>query len=238
MTNAPARSSKLDMYGAVSRISATEAVANKLESLILEERLVPGDSLPAERQIASQLQVSRNVLREALRAMENKGLVRIVPGHGTFVAEPSAGTLTDSLSLLLQRRSVRLADLTDARRVIEAETAARAADRRTDEQIEQLQTLLETLGGCRDDPRAHMQADLAFHRCIAQIAGQIVFEAVTEALQGSMAQGMLLGSSPEQADVQHLAIYEAIRAGDAAAARAAMIEHIDFVRAYLEAEGE
>lgn len=230
------------MYGTIEPVRSTDAVAHRIEQLILDQRLAPGAALPAERELAAQFSVSRNVLREALRALSQKGLIRVVHGRGAFVQEPTTEAVEESLSMLLQRRRVSLVDLCDARLLLEPEMAALAAQRGRADERETLRDAMAALEGAAENAEAHVEADLALHRRIAEMARHSVYEAITEAVRAPVTRSMLLGTSVPRAidasDDHHRTIVEAICAGDGDAARTAMREHIAYIRSYVEERDE
>lgn len=225
------------LYGTIEPVRSTDAVAQRIEHLILDQRLEPGDALPAERDLAAQFSVSRNVLREALRALSQKGLIRVVHGRGAFVQEPTTEAVEESLATLLQRRHVSLVDLCDARLLLEPEMAALAAERGSAEEREQLRAAMTALEQATE-AEPHVEADLALHRKIAEMARHSVYEAITEAVRAPVMRSMLLGTSVPRAigasDDHHRVIVEAIADGDVDGARTAMAEHIAYIRSYVE----
>lgn len=227
------------IYTSVVPKRSSDSIVEQLQSLIIERRLAAGDSLPAERELATTLGVSRNVLREALSVLGQRGLVTVLPGRGSFVAQPSTNVMQESLQLLLSVQSIDLRDLAEARLLIEPELAARAAALRSTAEIETLASLFAALEGSQNRPAEHVQADLAFHDEIARVANQPVLRAVVDALREPMLRGMLIGSNvasaPDHSDSQHRRIFAAIAAGDSDEARQAMRDHIEFVGRYIRA---
>lgn len=225
------------LFGAIENVSTGDLIATRIENLILERQLSPGDALPPERELATQLSVGRNAVREALRTLSEKGLVRVVHGRGAFVQVPSTESIESSLSMLLRFRQVSLSDLCDARALLEPEIAALAAKRATAEDREILEGLLADVEGAVKDSAAHVEADLALHRGIARTARHSVYDAITEAVRGPVMQSMVLGTRVPSAinvsDDQHRMIVEAIVAGDEDAARAAMRRHLDYISDYV-----
>ncbi len=218
-------------------VRTTQSVAQRIERLIVDHQFGPGDRLRPERELATQLAVSRNILREALKVLAQKGLVKVIPGHGTYVATPSPRVVTESLSVLLQLRHVSLLELCDARLLIEPELAALAAERATPEHVAALQHCVDRLYETRFDPQAHVDADLTFHSVIAQAANHSVFQPIVEAVRTLVVQSMSLGTQIPRAidasDGHHRAIFAAIKVHDAEAARAAMWGHMAYIRDYI-----
>jgi len=222
----------------LARVSTVDLVASRIEELIFERELRPGEVLPAERELAAQLKVSRNVLREALRTLAQKGLLRVIQGRGAFVTEPSTEPLKASISTLLRLRHVGLEDLCDARLLLEPEVAALAARRATPAEHERLRELVGALEKSKDDAAAHVEADLALHRGISDAAHHSVYGAITEAVRIPVTRSMLVGTRVPRAidasDDHHREIVAAIIASDEDRARLAMTEHMRYVRDYIE----
>lgn len=222
----------------VSRMSTTDAVVGQLQEMIVRGDYRVGDPLPAERELASQLDVSRNVVREALGILGQKGLVRVEHGRGAFVTVPTADHVRDSLQLLLSLRKVGLIELCDARMLIEPELARLAARNRTPESSQALSALLARLDALGDKPEEHVEADFAFHREIARLAQQSVLGAMVEAirmpLQLSMNVGLSVEDSIRHSDAQHRLIHDAIVRGDELGAEQAARAHLQYVRTYLQ----
>ncbi len=230
-----------DLYRSVDRIGAREAVVRRIQDLIVANELAPGDPLPPERELAARLSVSRNVLREGLRILSQKGLVRVVAGRGAYVEAPTGRVVSESLALLLQLRQVSLLELCDTRLLIEPELASLAAQRSTPEDLATIDACLAELLRTRAEPQLHVAADLLFHDAIAAVARHSVYGAIVEAVRAPMSQSMLLGTQVPRAidisDGHHRAIAAAIRAHDPQAAHAAMWGHIAYVQNYVRRDG-
>lgn len=227
----------LTRTGASDHLRITESVVQRIERLIIDQQFATGDRLPPERDLATELAVSRNVLREALKVLAQKGLLTVIPGHGTYIATPSPRVVTESLSVLLQLRHVGLLELCDVRLLIEPELAALAAERVSDAGIAEMRLCLDHLYEARFDPQAHVKADLVFHSAIAQAASHFVFQSIVEAVRTLVVQSMVLGTQIPRAidasDGHHRAIFAAISARDIEAARAAMWGHMAFIQDYI-----
>src|SRR5919201_5149763 len=127
----------------VGRPKLGEQVARLLEERILSGEWNAGDAIPPEQQLALQLGVSRTVVRDAVKTLSARGLVRVRQGIGTTVAEPSDGAYSDAIFLLLLRSSATVREVLEARELIEVAVAGMAAVRREDEDCERLERRLD-----------------------------------------------------------------------------------------------
>ncbi len=227
----------ISAYRPISRTKTTEQVVDRIEQLIVERRLSENETLPSERELAAMLGVSRNILREGLSVLGQKGLVETVPGRRTRVVRPGLRQLRSTVDLMVRVGDVSLTDLCEVRSIIEPEIAARAAEHAGPEQIGELESIMATLEACQGDPAGHVEADLSFHRAIATISGNallvVLMEAVGEPLMRSMSLGTSIPRGMADADVHHRAVSDAIGRHDPEGARGAMRRHMDHVRRYV-----
>ena len=217
-----------------------ETTVEQLATAIRLGVFVVGEQLPAERELAERLGVSRNTLREAIAALRDSGLVETRRGRsgGTVVTDAGHGADGDRLATggAAVRRGAALEDALDFRRVVEPGAARLAATRRLSG--DQRAWLAESLRAVREaDPGAHRIADSRLHLAIATVTGSpMVVEAVTRA---QAALGELLGAIPvlrtniDHSHEQHDVIVAAILAGDPDTARTTMEEHCDATSALL-----
>jgi GntR family transcriptional repressor for pyruvate dehydrogenase complex len=122
----------------IERRTVYELVAERLLEHISQRRLRPGDALPTERELTQVYRVGRSSVREALRMLQSNGLIKPA-GKGVFVVAEFANPLNHSLHLLLTLRETDLRELFEVRKILEGETAALAAARRTDEDLAQME---------------------------------------------------------------------------------------------------
>src|SRR5438105_13933720 len=120
-----------------------EEIVRQVKQMITEGRLKSGDQLPPERDLAEKFVVSRTSVREALRALESLGLIAIRPGEGTFVREVSIDALVGPLALMMTSQREAIAELFEARRVLEPAIAALAASRATPDEVQEMERILE-----------------------------------------------------------------------------------------------
>ncbi|MGX5360297.1 FadR/GntR family transcriptional regulator [Kocuria sp. KH4] len=215
----------------IERFSAAEAVFKDLHAQIQEGHLGVGDKLPSEAALAQQYEVSRSVIREALRSCAALGLTVSRTGKGTFVV---SRRVTDDLAL----GAYSARDLHEARPHIEIPAAGLAARRRTEEDVRFLHDLVTTMAG-EDDPQAWVELDTSFHAAVARISSNRVFEKVIadvrEALFHQSETLNVVADRQKHSDEEHLRIFRAIRDGAADEAEAAMRDHLAAVRDALGA---
>lgn len=215
------------------RVSAAEAVLADLRSDIEAGSVPVGGKLPAEAALAARYGVSRSVVREALRSCAALGLTQTHTGKGTFVVSSRV-----SGDLVLGRYSAR--DLTEARPHVEIPAAGLAALRRSEEDLATLKGIVAETA-LEDDPAARVALEAVFHGTIAKASGNRVFEDVLSDLREALAHQSetlnLLADRQAASDREHEEILEAIEAGSAERARAAMARHLAAVDDAVERLG-
>lgn len=142
-----------------------QQVLEQLRTFVTHARLQPGDRLPSERELASQLGVSRSSVKQALTVLEVQGLVQTRQGGGTYLRVSTLAS--EELDVLLDRRQ-RLPDILDAREAIEIKLAALAAERRTEADLEAMRGALEAMRVSVADSVSAEDGDRAFHAAMAE----------------------------------------------------------------------
>ena len=133
-----------NLYKSLSPARLYEQIVEHIETLIVERKLSHGDRLPAERELSEQFEVSRTVIREAVKSLQEKGLVEIRPGVGTFVHHGMTEILRQSLGRLAQfDQQHGLANLMQVREILEPEIAAIAAEKATKDDIDAMQVAIK-----------------------------------------------------------------------------------------------
>lgn len=220
-----------------------QQVAEQLAGLIAEGMFKPGDRLPSERELAQQLGVSRPTVREAMIALELMKLIEVRTGAGIFVVEAQS---PPAVTLLASRDPGPSAfELIEARRVIEGETAAIAAQNRTPEDLQGFWKAIEKMEADIETGRQSVSnredGDLLFHSRIAATSRNAVLISIVDQLWAGKRRPLFRGvaahahlrENARRAVADHKLVYEQIAAGDAAGARAAMQNHLDQVREVL-----
>ncbi|MBL8382950.1 MAG: FadR family transcriptional regulator [Burkholderiales bacterium] len=210
-----------------------QRIAEEIGRLIDAGTFRPGDRLPAERELARSLAVSRSSLREALGALEMAGRIVIRVGSGAYVA-PARAPRAGRPGRAGPAGEISPFDVLRTRRLVEAEAAALAARHATPAQVKAMAGAFERLAADMRAGIVQSAADRAFHLAIAQASGNTALALVIERLWAESAQP--LSTRMEELFVtrgrrrdnigEHRAVLEAIRAGDAAGARGAMRRHL------------
>ena len=163
------------MFETARQSKTTEIIIGQIRTAILEGRLAPGDRLPPEKQLGEQFQVSKQTLRESMRALEHMGLidVRKGVGGGAFIVEVDEQVAARSLANYLYFKNLTIENLSEFRRIMEPYAAARAAERISPSDLESLRQLNDsTRENLQDGNWDRVSRDeIAFHRLIARQTG-------------------------------------------------------------------
>jgi DNA-binding FadR family transcriptional regulator len=219
-----------------------ELVAEQLLNYIEEQKLRAGDRLPTEQGLAEILGASRNVTREAVKVLAAIGRLSVRRGAGIFVAESTGGLVDDQLSHFRPTSMEHVLMLLDYRTVIESETARRAASLATPIEVRTIRECAESsLEAARTaDGYAFARADEAFHDAVGAAAHNVFLRASVANVRRFASQSDVLlfhGDAPGSLEVaagQHLAIAEAVAAGEADLATQLMAEHIATTQSQFE----
>ncbi len=211
---------------------STDQVVSFVRELIERGRLRPGDRLPAERNLAMQIGVSRPSVRAGLHALAAMGVVRSRHGSGTYIpaGPPSLGP--EPLSFLAALHGVTRDEMYEARRILETEAAGLAAERASADHLATLADEVAGLFASLDEPQVFLVHDINFHRSVAEAAGNAIVGSLVgmvSALYYERRRGLVARASDRDlrdAAEAHRRIYKAIRARDPEAARSAMRDHL------------
>jgi DNA-binding FadR family transcriptional regulator len=211
------------------------AVVHDLVSAIVTGEVAEGDTLPPEGDLAAHFGVSRTVIRESVKRIEEKGLVTVAQGRGTQAQPSTSWNILDPvvLSVLLENDSSLgvLDELAAVRSALEGSMSAEVASRHSDEALDQLRAAFAHMTATIGDEDAYNQADFDFHALVMTLSGNRLAENITRILfQRARASQRFTGSPTEemfqQTLVEHRRVLDAIAAGDPVAAETAMRTHI------------
>lgn len=226
------------MYSAIQSSRLYEQIIEQIQGRIMEGKVRPGDKLPSERELAEQFGVSRTAVREAVKAMREKGLLEVQPGRGTFVTDLTGGTtevMRDSLSLIVKiSLGNDLGKLVQVRTLLEPGIAALAAEMATPLDLETMQQAVNVMDTAMTRTDAYVEADLAFHLALARATQNplipVLIDPIVDLLREQRKRIFLVEGGPERGQYHHKQILAAIRRGDATAASQAMCAHLEQVR--------
>ena len=211
------------------------AVVGDLVSAIVTGEVAPGDVLPPEGTLSQQFAVSRTVIRESVKRVEEKGLVTVSQGRGTIVNPAAQWNVLDPdvLSALVDHddKLEVLDELAIVRGSLEATMARAAAERQTPERTAELREAFERAAAQLDNLSAYNEADAAFHDVVMEQSGNRLAANITRILfqrarESSRFTGKTSDNAAAMALEEHRAILDAIAAGDGNTAATAMREHI------------
>lgn len=228
------------MYSRIQSSRLYEQIVEQIEQLILDGKLHPGDQLPSERELAEQFDVSRTAVREAVKALREKGLVEIETGRGTFITHGVSKALRRSLDWMVRSGDGnRLADLVQVRNILEPEIAALAAEMATGSDIERLEQAVNIMDSALDDADVYVEADQVFHLALASATqNQLIptlIDPIVDLLREQRKRIFLVEGGARRGQYHHKRILEAVKKHDRMAARSAMQAHLAQVRQDSEA---
>lgn len=224
------------MFQPVQSKRLHQQVFEQIQTLIVDGQLKPGDRLPSERDLGELLHVSRNSIREALRALEILGIIECRHGGGNYIKCDISSGMLEPLSLIFRLHGGTFSDILEMRRLMEGEAASLAAARITPEQTEELSRLIEILRNCTDEAES-IRLDKEFHLKIAQYSGNVLLltflTAISSLLERSIQDGrqaiMRTFRDHEQLFLMHKNIYRAIANGNSKAAATAVNRHFEII---------
>jgi len=232
---APHRAGGSAVYKLVRTSRLYEQIVQQIEESIVKGTLKPGDQLPAERELAQRFGVSRTAVREAVKALREKGLVEAYSGRGTFITDGTTQAVRQSLDLMVKigqpEGSTHLAEV---RAILEPEIAALAATRIQESELATMREAVAIMDRAGQDPDAYIEADLDFHLALAEGAANPLILSLLDSIVGLLREQRLrifeVPGGPERGQVHHKRILDAVERRDAEAARDTMRAHLGQVR--------
>ena len=219
-------------------MALTDEAIGKIKEMIISGRVRPGEKLPREADLAAELGLSRNSLREAVKALTLVNVLDVRQGDGTYATSLAPSLLLEALSFIVDfHRDDTVLDFLEVRRILEPAATALAAQRMTEPQRECLGKVLASVTS--DTPVEELvQADLEFHRQIALGAGNPVLASLVDNMSGPTSRarvwrGMTERGALERTLAEHQAIYNAIQARDADLASSWATVHVAGIESWL-----
>ncbi len=220
----------MKMYAPVSKNNISNQIAEHIETLILQQNLKVGDKLPGEIELAEQFGASRNVLREALATLKERGLIEVRNGSGIYVAQPGSGTLGRVVDRLVKTGASTAKEVYEIRLALEVQACGQAAKRATDAEIAELGTIIACMERDYKDEALWSRYDSEFHERLAEMTGNSLYPVILQPLVNIVSdirseQHPTLDARSRGLE-DHRQIFTAIKAHDRAAAQQAMVNHL------------
>jgi GntR family transcriptional regulator, transcriptional repressor for pyruvate dehydrogenase complex len=219
-------------------VALTDEAIEKIKQMILSGRVRPGEKLPREADLAAELGLSRNSLREAVKALSLINVLDVRQGDGTYATSLAPSLLLEALSFIVDfHRDDTVLEFLEVRRILEPAATALAALQMPGEDKEQLRTILEAVNV--DSPvDDFVAADLEFHKKIAIGSGNSVLASLVDNMSMPTARarvwrGMTQPHALERTLGEHWAIYRAIVNGDPDLARSWATVHVAGIESWL-----
>ncbi len=221
----------------VQTTRASEEIYEQIRQLILNGEILPGEHLPSERKMMEMMQRSRPTIREAMRMLERDGYIRTQSGSsGAVVQEMGLDNAVQSLEDVISFRKLTIEDILEFRQMMECYASGFVAERRTEEDLAGLKSILEEGELCIGSPVEFIRCDLEFHLALAEATGNNMYPIMLQVCRGPLEEALTAvldaGSAGQiherYARIQndHQAIFDAILQQDRDNSRSAMADHL------------
>ncbi len=229
-----------DQYETIQPERLYEKIVEQIERRILAGEIKVGDQLPSERELAEQFGVSRTAVREAVKALSQKGLLEVHPGRGTFITNGTSRAVRHSLGMMMKiGQAGGTGDLVEVREIFEPEIAALAALHASQEHIAALQGAISAMDGALSEAELYIEADLDFHLTLAEATQNTLIptliDSIVDLLREQRMSIFSVEGGPQRGQWHHKRILDAVIGHDPQAAREAMRAHLLQVRKDYEA---
>ena len=221
-------------FSSVARaVSLSDKVAELLTDAIVSRKLAPGERLPSERELGEQFKVSRTVVREAVRSLAARGLVRVTSGRGVDVTEMGADNMAASMRLFVRGRGrLEYGKVNEVRTAVEIQTAGLAAARATPADLRRLEVICDDHERSleKGDLTAASEFDFQFHRELTRASDNelllAMLDSISDVLREIRIQSMNQPHVGEDGLRAHRQILKDVKSGSVKLARNAMAKHL------------
>ena len=225
----------------IKKLGASDEVVLRFKDLINRRVFTAGTRLPPERELAQALGVSRPTLRQAMKALQILGVIRIRHGDASYLAESASNILKEPIEFALALKSISRKDLFETRQTLELRLASLAAERRTEDDLQNMRNALGAMKESIGMPAQWIQHEMRFHECIVHAAKNEVMrtmmEMLSRMLMESRRETVQLLTNYEESYRSHDIIYVEIEKQDPAGAAHATVEHFAIMEARAKKAG-
>lgn len=218
----------------IQRSTLAEQIEEHIRSLIVSDELEAGKSLPSSIELATQFGVSRSIVREALKSLQAKGLIEIANGKRARVQPITGRVLVEFFDRFTQPQQGAVIEMLEVRRGIEVQGARLAAERRTEEDLQKMWSLLEGMKSNIGDPHAFTTVDIELHLAIVDAAkNRMLYHlaaSIRTAMRDTMNEGLMRHTGRadwEKIQGNHVTLVRLIEQQDIEGAGACMAKHMD-----------
>lgn len=217
----------------ITKTNLYEQIADTLEQAIIRSG-IKVEKLPSEQELCRRFDVSRTVIREALKVLKERGLIQSRNGEGSYISKPNTDTVSSAIGRIIRMDNINNDDLHDTRLILETSAARLAARNIGPEELRHLDDIIEKMSDLSIPLDERVSLDADFHATIARSGGNelllMFVEVMTILLSQYMVKGMSGVEGMKKTLKQHKKILEAIRAGDPDKAEKATRSHLVIAR--------
>ena len=228
------------LFSPIKTSRLSDEVYKQIVALISSGKLKPGDKIPSERELAADLRISRQSIREALNRAEVMGLIEVRQGEGSFILSSIKKSLKPPLTIIIEKEAERIFDFLEIRKLVEGWCAKKAASEATGEELENMKEILEKMKKVVSKDKQWEELDLQLHLSFAKATHNVIAVHIMEALKRNFGPFFRFAKSmprSEKIDVlwqHHHEIFLAIERRDPETAKNKVIEHLNFIEKKLK----
>jgi len=234
------------MFKPIQTDRISNVVVDQIKDAVFQKKLKAGDKLPSERQLMDQFKTSRVTIREAIKTLEQFGILEIKRGieGGAFIRDPNTKFVSNFLQDMFSMEKIKISDLTEARMAIEPFSVKLATERITEDSLEKVRQNIQEARECLDRKNKNdaRLLDLEFHRLIAQASqNPVIFfmvDSIMDIMENNISSIPLSAKPVERTNQYHEEIYAALRDRDVRRTEELMLRHIQEIHDALEALGK
>lgn len=233
-----------NLFSPVKTSKKSDEAYNQLFSLISSGKLNPGDKIPSERELAAELRISRQSIREALNRAEVMGLIKVRQGEGSFILSSVKESLKPPLTLIIEKEAERIFEFLEIRKLVEGWCAEKAAVEATREDLQNMNEILKKMKQVVSKDKQWEELDLELHLSFAKATHNVIAVHIMEALKSNFGPFFKFTKtmpSSERMDVlwqHHYEIFRAIERREPQTAKLKVIAHLDFIKEKLTEDME
>jgi len=228
------------LFSPIKASKLSDEVYKQIVALISSGKLKPRDKIPSERELAADMGISRQSIREALNRAEVMGLIEVRQGEGSFILSSINRSLKPPLTLIIEKEAERIFDFLEIRKLIEGWCAEKAAGQATGEELQNMEEILDEMKKVASKDKQWEELDLELHLSFAKATHNVIAVHMMEALKSNFGPFFRFTKSmpsSEKIDVlwqHHYEIFKAITHRDPETAKKKVIEHLDFIEGKLK----